>query len=356
MKSKIVSVALILAGAAACHKSYNGPSAPTTVFQEVDLVADAQGANAKQVDAKLMNPWGIAVNTAAGIIWTADNHGGATSVFDSTGKTLLGPITIPAQGGNGTGSPTGVVFNASSDFVIPGKSSAKFIFVSEDGTVSAWVQGDNSSTIVSDQSGSGAIYKGCAIGNQAGNNFLFAANFHSGVVDVFDKTFTLVPGRSLKDPSLPAGFAPFNVANINGFLYVTYAKRKAPDNTDDEAGVGNGYVDVFSPDGTLLKNFAAQGSLNSPWGITQVPDGSFLPRHSILVGNFGDGHINVYDSTGVYQGALQSQGKPLTVPGLWALDFPFNEFSKFDPNKLYFTAGPDDENHGVFGYLTPMSN
>jgi len=356
MKRNFFFLTLILGSAVACHKSYNGPAAPTVFFQEVDLVADAQGTHASQVDVKMMNPWGIAVNPAAGIIWVADNHGGATSVFDSTGKTFLGPITIPPAGGAGTGSPTGVVFNGSSDFVIPNKSAAKFIFVSEDGTISAWIPGDNTTTIVADQSASGAVYKGCAIASQAGNNYLFAANFHAGVVDVFDRSFQLVPGRSLVDPSLPAGFAPFNVANINGFLYVTYAKQEAPDNEDDEPGMGNGYVDVFSPDGTLLKNFAAKGSLNSPWGITQVPDGSFLPRHSILIGNFGDGKINVYDSTGVYQGALQGKGQPIVIPGLWALDFPANEFSKFDPAKLYFTAGPMDEQHGVFGYLKNVPN
>lgn len=357
MKSKTFFLALILGSAAACHKS-NGSSNPNVFFQELDLVADAQGGNIPGIDAKLVNPWGIAVNPAAGIIWVADNHGGATSVFDSTGKTFLGPITVPPVGGTGTGSPTGVVFNGSSDFVIPNKSAAKFIFVSEDGTISAWVPGDNTTTVVANQSASGAVYKGCAIANQAGNNYLFAANFHAGVVDVFDKSFQLVPARSLKDPSLPAGFAPFNVANINGFLYVTYAKQEGPDNEDDEPGMGNGYVDVFSPDGTLLKNFAAKGALNSPWGIAQVPDGfgNPLPRHSILVGNFGDGRINVFDSTGVYQGALQSKGKPIVIPGLWALDFPANEFSKFDPTKLYFTAGPMDEQHGVFGYLKNFPN
>ncbi|HEX4849164.1 MAG TPA: TIGR03118 family protein, partial [Puia sp.] len=136
-----------------------------------------------------------------------------------------------------------------------------------------------------------------------------------------------------------------------GKLYVCYAKIKGPDDTDDQPGAGNGYVDVYDANGNLLKRFISQGQLNSPWGIAQAPAGFGVPFHAIVVGNFGDGRINVYDSTGTYVAQLQNNGNTVVIPGLWALDFPSNEVLNADPNKLYFTAGPTDENHGVFGYL-----
>ncbi|HMH21525.1 MAG TPA: TIGR03118 family protein [Puia sp.] len=352
MKTNVFLLALLMAGAG-CHKDYNTTAAPLIpgTYQETDLVTDvAIGYGAARIDPPLLNAWGIAVNPA-GIVWISANHAGATTVYDSTGKTVLGPVAIPSQGTHFGGSPTGVVFNGTTDFVIPSNQKiAKFIFVNEDGTVSAWGAGDSTIT-VADRSSSDAVYKGVALANDGSGNFLYAANFKGGKIDVFDKNFVYISTRPFADPGIPAGFGPFNIQNIGGKLYVTYAKLKGPDNTDDQAGAGNGYVDVFNPDGTLVKRFASQGLLNSPWGLAQVPAGFGLPRHSILIGNFGDGRINVYDSTGVFNGQLQNNGYPITIAGLWALDFPNNEATLADPNKLYFTAGPMDESHGLFGFL-----
>jgi uncharacterized protein (TIGR03118 family) len=228
---------------------------------------------------------------------------------------------------------------------------AKFIFVNEDGTVSAWGGGDSTIT-VADRSASNTVYKGLALANDGTANFLYAADFRGGKIDVYDKTFSLVTTKPFSDPDIPAGFGPFNVQNIGGKLYVTYAKLEGPENEDDQAGPGNGYVDVFNPDGTLVKRFASQGVLNSPWGIAQAPAGSGFPLHALLIGNFGDGRINLFDSTGALIGPLQSNGQPVVIEGLWALDFPYNEApAASDPKRLYFTAGPVNETHGWFGFL-----
>jgi uncharacterized protein (TIGR03118 family) len=358
MKRRILIALIALGAAAACNKKNGYGSNPTPPlqgnFQQTNLVSDINGNMAAKVDTTLLNPWGLAINPTAGIVWLGTNHNGTTNVYDYNGNTKLQPIPIPSGGAPDGGSPTGVVFNATADFVIPSvQVAAKFIFVGEDGTVSAWAPGASAAAAVTvaDQSSADAVYKGCAIANDGGNNFLYAANFKGRKIDVFDKGFVPVTGRSFTDPAIPADFGPFNIANINGLLYVTYARLKAPDNEDDQAGAGNGYVDIYSPDGKLVKNFISKGALNSPWGIARTPDGFGLPFHSIVVGNFGDGWINVYDSTGVYLGPMQNNSTPVVINGLWALDFPINEDSHADPTKLLFTAGPAEEQHGLYGFL-----
>ncbi|MDO6429089.1 TIGR03118 family protein [Flavitalea sp. BT771] len=351
MRTNVFLLALCIAGAA-CHKNNNAgyPSSGPGNYQQTNLVADVAGSGAAMTDPRLLNAWGIAVNPV-GIVWIAANHSGTTTVYDSTGKTLLGPVAIPSHGDHFGGSPTGIVFNATTDFVIPcNQKTAKFIFVNEDGTVSAWGGGDSTFT-VADRSADNTVYKGLALANDGTGNFLYAADFRGKKIDVYDRSFTFITTKPFVDPDIPAGFSPFNIQNIGGKLYVTYAMLKGPENEDDQPGTGNGYIDIFNPDGSLLKRFASRGALNSPWGLAQAPAGSGLPFHSILVGNFGDGWINVYDSTGFYTGALQSNGQPVIIPGLWALDFPYNEAPLSDPGKLYFTAGPGDEEHGLFGFL-----
>ena len=354
MERKTLLLALTLIGVS-CHKNNTNPGMPVMTpgnYVQTNLVSDTTSYGAAIIDPSLKNAWGIAVNPAAGIVWISANHSGATNVYDSTGKTLFGPVSIPSMDVAYGGSPTGVVFNPTQGFIVPGQTaSTPFIFVNEDGTISAWPLGSSSTFTVVDRSSADAVYKGCALAVQNGVTYLYAANFKGGAVEVFDKDWQPVTGLAFKDPNIPAGYGPFNIANIKGMLYVTYAKLQAPDNEDDQPGAGNGYVDVYSPDGTLVMNFASCGALNSPWGIAQAPDKFGVPLHSILIGNFGDGLINVYDSTGVYLGALQGNGKPIVIEGLWALDFPANEDPKYGPNKLFFTAGPKAEQHGLFGYL-----
>jgi len=357
MKTYVILIIAVMI-AWCCSKSDNNmnnnnpppPPSITTNYAQTNLVADTGSYGAAFVDSALKNAWGIAVNPT-GVVWVSANHTGTSTIYDSTGKTLFGPVAIPFGADHFGGSPTGQVFNATADFIIPAnQKKAKFIFANENGTISAWSDGDSAHT-VADRSSDEAVYKGLVLANDGTANFLYVANFKGKKVDVFDNGFNYVTNKPFADPQIPADFGPFNIANIGGKLYVTYAKLKAPDNEDDEKGAGNGYIDVFDMNGNLITRFASQGVLNSPWGIAQAPNGFGIPFHSIVVGNFGDGKINVFDSTGVALGTLQSGGSPIVISGLWALVFPNNEVATMDPNKLYFTAGPGDEEHGLFGYI-----
>lgn len=353
MNKKTILVVFAL-GSLSCHKNNNTPKPPAlnTNFAQTNLVSDTTSYGAATIDPSLLNAWGLAVNPTSAIIWISANHSGSSDVYDPTGKTLFGPVDIISMKMNHGGSPSGVAFNPTNDFAIPGESAPdKFVFVNEDGTIAAWPLGAPATNTVVDRSQANAVYKGCAFGVQNGNTYFYAANFKGNSIDVFDNHWQSVSAFSFQDPAIPSGFGPFNIANIGGMLYVTYAKLKASDNEDDDAGPGNGYVDIYTTDGKLAKKFAATGTLNSPWGIAQAPAGSGLPLHSIVVGNFGDGRINVFDSTGTYLGPLQGNGQPVVIEGLWALDFPVNENPSFGPDKLYFTAGPKDEQHGLFGFL-----
>jgi uncharacterized protein (TIGR03118 family) len=334
-------------------------------FLQTNLISDISGM-AAVTDPNLVNPWGIAF-APTGPFWINDNGAGVSTVYDGTGHpTPAGTplvVTIPLPPGNtGASAPTGIVFNTTTDFVITanGKTGAAvFLFATEDGTISAWspavnatnaiLEVDNSTTPSAD---SHAVYKGLALGSNNNGNFLFATNFRAGTVDVFDKNFAKVtlPG-AFTDPNIPAGFAPFGIRNIGGNLFVTYAKQDA-DQHDDVAGPGNGYVDVFDTSGNLLHRFATQGTLDSPWGMTvaSAKFGSF--SKAILIGNFGDGHINAFDPTsGAFLGQLTDVGNgPLTIHGLWGLAFG-NGAKGSDPNALYFSAGINGEQDGLFGSL-----
>lgn len=315
-------------------------------FTQTNLVADTAGFGAARIDTNLSNAWGIAV-FPNGPIWISSNHKGVSVIYNDTGKALRPPVTIPSLTAGMPGAPDGVVFNSSPTSF----GGNKFIFASEDGIVAAW-GGGNSATTVADRSktGLGAVYKGISLANN-GTVFLCVTNFRSGTVDVFDENFHFVTDHRFVDPTIPTGFAPFNVQTIDGRVFVTYAKQK-PDKHDDQAGPGNGYIDVFWPNGTLIKRFASQGTLNSPWGITFAPAGTFGNGPAILIGNFGDGRINVFDMSGNFMGQLQKNGEPITIDGLWGLDILHNnEPGGTSANPIYFTAGPNEESHGLFGTL-----
>ena len=320
-------------------------------YQQVSLVANVASYGATRTDGKLQNPWGMALG-ATGNFWISCNHSGSTVIYDYAGVQQLAPINTPLGAAPNGASVTGVVYNNTSDFVIPNYGVGTFIYASEEGTITAWSGNTGSTTVtVADRTSAGSVYKGLAIGNDAGANFLYAADFHNGKVDVYDKNYVLITTRPFSDPSMPAGYSPFNVQNIGGQIYVTYAKKDLL-GKDDVSGVGNGYVNVFSTAGVLIKRFASQGMLNSPWGVVAAPTGFGQLAGAILIGNFGDGHINVYDANGAYQAQLLKNGVVVTINGLWALTF--NGTAPADPNNLYFTAGPNSEADGVFGYLKKM--
>lgn len=316
-------------------------------YEQVNLVSDTAGFGASRTDANLNNAWGIAFGES-GALWISSNHTGSAVVYDKNGAQLRQPIAIPFGSIHNGASPTGVVFNNTQNFIIPANGQkSHFIFATEDGILSAWSSG-NSSITVADRSATGAVYKGIALAKDGGTNFLYVTNFNAAKIDVYDQSFNLV-SKPFSDPTIPAGFAPFNIANIGGKLYVTYALQK-PDHHDDQAGPGNGYVNIFNPDGSFVRRFTSQGMLNSPWGITQADKEFGLTENSILIGNFGDGRINVYDATGTFQGKLQDEEHEIVIDGLWTIAFPSNNANS-SSSRLYFTAGQNEESHGLFGYL-----
>ena len=317
---------------------------------------------AEHRDGLLLNAWGLAAS-ATSPWWIANNGSDSSILFNvTTGAIQSLVVAIP------DGAPTGLVFNNSGGgFVVTsGASSAPavFIFSSEAGVISGWnpnvpppapsTQAQVGATVAD------AIYKGLAIAGTGADARLYATNFHAGTVDIFDNAYTLLalPGAFV-DPNLPVGYAPFGIQNINGTLYVTYALQD-DDAEDDVAGPGNGFVDAFDTAGKLLRRVASRGSLNSPWGLALAPADFGAFSNKLLVGNFGDGRINAYDlsestSTGeaVAVGPLHSaKGPPIEIEGLWALQFG-NGAGAGPKNTLFFTSGPFDEAHGLFGSLEP---
>jgi len=357
---------LSLAWLAGCNKNSEMPFGPKSGasskqdqsdrrfslnYQQVNLVADTPGLGGGRIDPKLGNAWGIAMSSS-GAFWISANHTGSAVIYDQHGVQRRPPVSINLHGQKNGASPDGVVTNETNDFFIHATSeNSHFIFATEDGLLAAWGSGDSAVTVV-DRSATGAVYKGIAMGNVHGQNYLYVTNFNAAKIEVFNTHYNLESGFAFTDPTLPAGYAPFNIRLIDGKLYVTYALQK-PDKHDDQAGPGNGFVDVFETDGAFVNRFASKGTLNSPWGIEEAPAAFGSGKETILVGNFGDGRINVFGTNGAFEGQLSEHGNPITIDGLWGLTFAGNkEGAGFgNPPFLFFTAGPDDENHGLFGYL-----
>jgi uncharacterized protein (TIGR03118 family) len=333
--------------------------AASNFYQQHNLVSDGS-VTADHTDPNLVNAWGIAFNPNA-VVWIADNGTGKATLYDGTGALQALVVTVPLPTGvSGASTPTGIVFNSSSDFVVKKGSAsgaASFIFATEDGTVSGWnptVDPTNAILMV-DNSASGAVYKGITLAGNGTAHFLYATNFHNGTVDVFDSSFHPASlSGSFSDPTIPVGFAPFGIQNFNGDIYVTYAKQDA-DKHDDVKGKGFGFVNVFDSNGNLIRRVASKGKLNAPWGLAKAPAGFGKFSNRLLVGNFGDGKINAFDvATGRAVGTLQvSQGKDLSIEGLWGLSFG-NGVRDQPTDTLFFTAGPNQEADGLYGFIEPV--
>jgi uncharacterized protein (TIGR03118 family) len=276
----------------------------------------------------------------------------------ANGTSIGYTVKIPgADGVAGHGRPTGIAGNATNGFVITkGASSApaEYVFVGEDGVISGWNIGvDAANAISMNTAGDGAIYKGAAMGVSGGNTFLYVADFHNGAIKVFDNTFASSNAFAGKfaDSKVPAGYAPFNISNVGGKLYVSYAKQDA-DKEDEEAGNGKGYVDVFDSAGNLVRRLQHGKFLNAPWAVTRAPKGFGKLSSSILVGNFGSGKIAAFNAkTGKFKAMMTNRrGKALVIDGLWGLAFG-NGGQSGTAKTLYFAAGIGDEAHGLFGAL-----
>ena len=315
------------------------------------LVSDTSATLALQHDANLVNAWGLAFNPQ-GFSWIANAGTGTSTLYDGNG--VAQPLVVTLAQGN----PAGIVFNGTSAFSIiqAGVSgAAPFIFSTLQGQISAWspsVDGTHALTIV-DDSAAGASFTGLAIDTGTSGNRLFAADFAHGSVATFDGSFAPVttPGGFV-DATLPAGYAPFGIQQIGGKVYVTYALRDTATGRDT-AGAGLGLVDVFDVQGNLLQHLVPTGgALDAPWGLALAPSTFGKFANMLLVGNFGDGKINVYDpASGALQGTVSNNdGTAIVVPGLWALQFG-NGLNSQPVDTLFYTAGPGGEAHGLYGRI-----
>jgi len=347
--------------------------APTTTLSDTALVASNTGlvATVTTIDANLSNPWGLV--TAPGLpFWVADNNSNLATLYSGTGVIQTGEITgsndigiaLPASAAGVSANPTGQVYNGSGGFMIPtanGQETALFIFDGEGGTIAAWAKDSGATAVTSYDDGlvngtAHAVYKGLALGTVNGATFLYATDLHNNKIDVFDTNFAKPAAMQGKfvDPTMPAGFVPFGIATLNGQLYVTYAQQDGAMH-DEVTGAGLGYVDVFDFSGNFVSRFSSAGVLNAPWGMTLAPAGFGSFEGDLLIGNFGDGTINIFGPNGASLGTITvNNGQTFAVPGLWSL-----VFGDGDPDKpattLFYTAGFADQTDGVFGSITATS-
>ena len=370
-----ISLAMLLIAGYSCQKSIDKPGGNaeefasvakppqlTKGYEQVNLVSSTSEYPAIRIDPTLINPWGLTFSGTGTVAWPASEGTGLSQLYlnNSTMSSPRAPIIIPTYNATSGGHPTGIVFNPTNFFKVPGTTArVNFIFAGVDGVVSAWNGANNAILTVDNHMNS--AYTGLALARDGADSFLYAADFRGREIDIFSGNYTQVWTKPFHDPNLPADYAPFNIQNIDGMLYVTYAKVDEEEH-EEEAGEGFGYVDVYYPSGMLQKRLISNGELNAPWGIAKAP-ASFLGednmgKHAvtgsiILVGNFGDGQINAYTQNGEFLGKLKTEHGPIVIEGLWAITFPPASTSStaFNRNYLYFTAGPDDEEEGIFGYI-----
>lgn len=325
-------------------------------YNQTNLVSDVPGW-AATVDPNLVNAWGITFGPQTPV-WVSDNGTGLTTLYTGAGSIVPLVITIaPPMGSAGPAAPTGTVFNGTGNFMVTSNGvsgSSLFIFATEDGTISGWSPAValHNTILAVDNSASGAVYKGLTMGMVNNAAFIYTTNFNSGWVEMYDSNFKWV--KNFTDMDLPHGYAPFGIQNIRGMLYVTFALQDEAKH-DDVAGPAHGFVDIFDTSGNRVKRLISHGELNSPWGLALAPWNFGKFSGDLLVGNFGNGHINAYDpNTGAARGhLLWPSGHTLTIPGLWGLAFG-NGGPSGPTNTLLFTAGPDHEAHGLFGTITAV--
>jgi uncharacterized protein (TIGR03118 family) len=383
--SVICAVAVVACGGGGDGSSSTGGSSTAanpvdppaaSAFADTALVSNKAGvvATATTIDENLQNPWGIAV--APGLpFWIADNNSNLSTLYSGTGTNETQSITgsnsvgivIPASAAGVESNPTGQVYNGNGGFLIPtgrGQETALFIYDGEGGTIVAWAQDSGATAVTAYDDGTAngtahAVYKGLAIGTVNGATYLYATDLHNNKVDVFDTNFSKPAAMQGKfvDPTIPAGFVPFGIETVNGQLYVTYAMHDAAMH-DEVAGAGLGYVDVFDLGGNFISRFASAGALNVPWGVAVAPSGFGSIAGDVLIGNFGDGTINIYTPNGslaTYVGHLTvANGGTFAVPGLWSLVFGNGDADK-PFTTLFYTAGFADQTDGVFGSISMTS-
>jgi uncharacterized protein (TIGR03118 family) len=354
---RLLAVAALLSALAVATGLTAAAAAPgDNDFVVHNLVSDVPGL-ADHTDAALVNAWGL-TSLPTSPWWVADNETDSSTLYQADGTKV--PITAQVPDVHVPNAPTGAASNGSGNFVVTDGSlsgAARFLFATEEGKILGWspAVSRTEAKVGANRSDVGAIYKGLAISST--QDTLYAADFHNARVDVFDSSFHLVtvPGAFV-DPKLPDGYAPFGIANLGGRIFVSYAKQDA-DAEDEIAGQGLGFVDAYDQAGTFLQRVVNHGQLNAPWGLAMAPAGFGPFAGDLLVGNFGDGRINAYapQASGTYErvDALRGEdGRPIVIDGLWAIVFGKGALANNGPvDTLFFTAGPDDESHGLFGTI-----
>jgi len=353
-------------------------SQTTSGFTDTALVSNKAGvvATTTTLDANLSNPWGLV--TAPGLpFWIADNNSNVASLYSGSGQIQTNAVTgstttaisIPASATGVAANPTGQVYNGTGGFLVPtsnGQETSLFIFSGEGGTIAAWAKDSGATAVTAYDDGLSngtehAVYKGLALGSVNGASFLYATDLHNNKVDVFDTNFAKPAAMQGKfiDPTMPAGFVPFGIAALNNQLYVSYAMQDTAMH-DETTGAGLGYIDVFDFSGNFISRFASAGPLNAPWGMALAPAGFGSFDGDLLIGNFGDGTINIFAPNGTSlatdMGPLTlNGGAPFAVAGLWSLVFGDGDSDK-PLTTLFYTAGFADQTDGVFGSIAITSS
>jgi uncharacterized protein (TIGR03118 family) len=324
-------------------------------YTRTDLITDAK-------DPNLINAWGLS-RSSSSFWWVSDNSTGLATLYDGAGVTQSLVVTIPSTSGQGTSAPTGQVFNYTAGFEVAAGEPSVFIFVGEDGGISGWnPQVDGTHSIIKVNRANIAIYKGVALEQTPTGPQLYATNFKTGQVEIYDSKFKPViirdPNKSFRIPGLDQNWAPFGIQSVGGNLVVTFAHR-LPGQNDEDHGPGLGWVGVFDINGNLLSVLEHSDFINAPWGIAMTPGDFGVFSHRLLIGNFGDGWIHAYNPfTGKHEGYLRDgNGAPIAIDGLWGLSFGSGTANGKSGSaiELYFTAGPNDENNGLFGKLVPVA-
>jgi uncharacterized protein (TIGR03118 family) len=364
------AVAVFLIGVSSEARAEISSEARTKfLYQQTNLTSNQPGV-APNTDPNLQNAWGVtflpaSVFPGGSPFWVSDNNAGLSTLYDKTGKLVAPPVNIPSPSANTGGTPSGIVGNLTLFTASPGFEGDIFIFDTEDGTIVGWktvLPNFNTQAVVKvDNSKSGAVYKGLALATDStGAEHLYATNFNSGNIDVFDSTnyaANATLSSKFKDPHPRRGFAPFGIELIGGNLWIAYAKQDAAKH-DPIHRVGFGFVDIFTTDGAFVRRFASFGQLNAPWGMMIAPSNFGVVANQVLIGNFGDGHVNVFSPTGLPMGQLMTkQGngiRTLVIDGLWKL-INGNGAAGVTMDTVYFSAGPDQEKNGLFGTLSPTT-
>ena len=354
----LIGTVLVLAAFTASHAA-DAPSHHGDRFYAVTPLVSDGGVPARFTDPNLKNGWGVAFNPN-GFVWVANNGSATSTLYDGNGKPQTLVVAVPGAGG-AAGKPTGIVFSGSTSFVVTKNGVSgpgRFIFAGEDGTISAWAPNVDltHAILMANNSAEHSSYKGLALAANGQGNFLFAADFHNARIDIYDAAFQRVQWpAAFVDPKLPAGYAPFGIQNLQGNIYVSYAKQDV-DARDAVAGRGLGLVDVYDSNGKLLRRVSTGGRLNAPWGMATAPADFGRFSNSLLVGNFGDGRISSFDArSGEFIGQLREpDGRRVAISGLWGLAFG-NGLSNQSTGALFFAAGPNDEVNGLYGRIDPAA-